>query len=92
MGKIVNVSRKVPIAGRMEYSAQFKVNGQPYVRAFVRTQESPQTEDGHLDEEDMGVITAYCKTESESPRRVGRLHFLRKDEVCEFEEVPAGVA
>ncbi|MBF6260219.1 hypothetical protein IU468_28585 [Nocardia farcinica] len=28
----------------------------------------------------------------ESPRRVGRLHFLRKDEVCEFEEVPAGVA
>ncbi|VFA92976.1 Uncharacterised protein [Nocardia farcinica] len=26
MGKIVNVSRKVPIAGRMEYSAQFKVN------------------------------------------------------------------
>ncbi|PPJ36679.1 hypothetical protein C5E45_19215 [Nocardia nova] len=66
MGKIVNVSRKVPIAGRMEYSAQFKVNGQPYVRAFVRTQESPQTEDGHLDEEDMGVITAYCKTESEA--------------------------
>ncbi|WP_458688772.1 LGFP repeat-containing protein [Nocardia tengchongensis] len=66
MGKIVSISRKVPIAGRMEYSAQFKVNGQPYVRAFVRTQESPQTEDGHLDEEDMGVITAYCKTESEA--------------------------
>src|SRR5690606_20303498 len=32
------------------------------------------------------------KMVGESPRRVGRLHFLRKDEVCEFEEVPAGVA
>lgn len=28
----------------------------------------------------------------ESPRRVGRLHSLRKDEVREFEEVPVGVA
>ncbi len=29
---------------------------------------------------------------TESPRRFRRLHLLRKDEVCEFEEVPAGVA
>ncbi|MFD3430548.1 LGFP repeat-containing protein [Nocardia fluminea] len=66
MGKIVNVSRKVAIAGRQEYSAQFKVDGHPYIRAFVRTQESPQTEQGTLDQEDMGLITAYCKTGSQA--------------------------
>jgi hypothetical protein len=66
IGKIVNVSVKTPIAGRFEYQAQFKVNGQPYIRAFVRTQESPQAEDGHLDEYSMGLITAYCKTGSEA--------------------------
>ena len=58
MGKIVTVSRQVPIAGRMEYSAQFKANRQAYVRAFVRTQESPQTEDGHLDER--AIILGFC--------------------------------
>ncbi|MFD4430827.1 hypothetical protein [Nocardia sp. NPDC058497] len=39
------------------------------------------------------ALSAMCGTGvHESPRRVGRLHLLRKDEVREFEEVPAGTA
>jgi len=66
IGKIVNVSVKTPIAGRQEYTAQFKIRGEPVIRAFVRTIEAPQSEDGHLDEYDMGLLTAYCKTGSEA--------------------------
>lgn len=66
IGKVVNISRKVLIGSRYEYQAEFRVDGHPYVRAFVRTQEAAQTESGHLDEYAMGVVTAYCKTGSEA--------------------------
>ncbi len=38
------------------------------------------------------LLAVSEESASESPRRFRRLHLLRKDEVCEFEEVPAGVA
>ncbi|WP_370012817.1 MerR family DNA-binding transcriptional regulator [Nocardia cyriacigeorgica] len=46
---------------------------------------------------DQGIVPATTHSPGgyrlyESPRRFRRLHLLRKDEVCEFEEVPAGVA
>ena len=45
---------------------EFHVRGETAIRAFVRTSDSAQTEDGHLDEYSMGVITGYCKTGSEA--------------------------
>ncbi|WP_280471176.1 DNA/RNA non-specific endonuclease [Nocardia cyriacigeorgica] len=55
----------------------FTDHGNLKSRAFLLTQNLDQLEALELDE---------------SPRRFRRLHLLRKDEVCEFEEVPAGVA
>ena len=66
IGKVINVSRKVPISGRYEYMAQFRVRDQPVVRALVRTREAAMDEDGALDSLDQGVVTAYCKTGSQA--------------------------
>ncbi|BAH56079.1 hypothetical protein ROP_pROB01-05800 (plasmid) [Rhodococcus opacus B4] len=66
MGKIINVSQKVPIGDRLEYQAEFKARGQTIIRAAVRTREVAMDEDGHLDEFAQGVVTGYCKTGSEA--------------------------
>ncbi|MBW0286020.1 hypothetical protein ATN38_04300 [Rhodococcus sp. FH8] len=65
-GKILNIAAPKPIAGATEYFASFKMRGANPIRAFVRTVDREQTEEGHLDSYNMGLLTGFCKTGSEA--------------------------
>jgi hypothetical protein len=64
IGKIINVATPVNIGRRIEHFATFKVDDNPYIRAFVSTTKgvSLDANDGQA----VGVITAFCKTGSEA--------------------------